>query len=175
MGKEQSVIHSLHFHRIILDEAHSIKTRSTMTAKACFALKTDYRWCLTGTPLQNRIGEFFSLIRFLNVKPFSSYLCKQCPCSTMEWSMDEERRCSQCNHSGMQHVSVFNQELLNPIQKYGNMGPGREAFQKLRLMTERIMLRRLKKDHTNSMELPVKEIQIDRQFFGEEENDFANS
>jgi len=173
--KEQSVIHSLHFHRIILDEAHSIKTRSTMTAKACFALKTDYRWCLTGTPLQNRIGEFFSLIRFLNVKPFSSYLCKQCPCSTMEWSMDEERRCSQCNHSGMQHVSVFNQELLNPIQKYGNMGPGREAFQKLRLMTERIMLRRLKKDHTNSMELPVKEIQIDRQFFGEEENDFANS
>lgn len=173
--KEQSLIHAIHFHRIILDEAHSIKTRSTMTAKACFALKTDYRWCLTGTPLQNRIGEFFSLIRFLNIRPFSNYLCKQCPCKTMEWSMDEDKRCSQCNHAGMQHVSVFNQELLNPIQKYGNFGPGREAFAKLRLMTERIMLRRLKKDHTNAMELPVKEIYVDRQFFGEEENDFANS
>lgn len=42
-------------------------------------------------------------------------------------------------------------------------------------MTDKIMLRRLKKDHTDSMELPVKEIYVDRQFFGEAENDFANS
>lgn len=173
--KEDSVIHAIKFHRVILDEAHCIKTRSTMTAKACFALKTEYRWCLSGTPLQNRIGEFFSLIRFLNVRPFASYLCKQCPCSTLEWSMNEDSRCSHCKHAGMQHVSVFNQELLNPIQKFGNRGLGKEAFRKLRLMTDRIMLRRLKKDHTNAMELPVKEIYVDRQFFGEEENDFANS
>ncbi|KAL6875532.1 SNF2 family N-terminal domain-containing protein [Trichoderma longibrachiatum] len=173
--KEKSVIHAITFHRAILDEAHCIKTRTTMTAKACFALKTEYRWCLSGTPLQNRIGELFSLVRFLNIKPFASYLCKQCTCSTLEWSMDENSRCSDCGHAGMQHVSVFNQELLNPIQKFGNLGPGREAFQKLRLMTDRIMLRRLKKDHTNSMELPVKEVHVDRQFFGEEENDFANS
>ncbi|KAK0760360.1 hypothetical protein N5P37_007444 [Trichoderma harzianum] len=173
--KEKSVIHAITFHRAILDEAHCIKTRTTMTAKACFALKTVYRWCLSGTPLQNRIGELFSLVRFLNITPFASYLCKQCPCSTLEWSMDENSRCSDCGHAGMQHVSVFNQELLNPIQKFGNLGPGREAFKKLRLMTDRIMLRRLKKDHTNSMELPVKEVHVDRQFFGEEENDFANS
>ncbi|KHN95617.1 DNA repair protein RAD16 [Metarhizium album ARSEF 1941] len=173
--KEKSVIHSIHFHRAILDEAHSIKTRTTMTAKACFALQTTYRWCLTGTPLQNRIGEFFSLVRFLNVRPFALYLCKQCPCSTPEWAMNDDSRCSHCNHAGMQHVSVFNQELLNPIQKFGNLGPGREAFRKLRLMTKRIMLRRLKKDHTDSMELPVKEVYVERQFFGEEENDFANS
>ncbi|KAM3458923.1 hypothetical protein MY3296_000070 [Beauveria thailandica] len=173
--KEESVIHAINFHRIILDEAHCIKTRTTMTAKACFALKTNYRWCLTGTPLQNRIGEFFSLIRFLNIKPFASYLCKQCPCSTLEWSMDVDHRCKSCGHGGMQHVSVFNQELLNPIQKFGNFGPGRGAFRKLRLMTKRIMLRRLKKDHTNAMELPVKEIFVNRQFFGEEENDFAGS
>lgn len=173
--KEESVIHAIHFHRIILDEAHCIKTRTTMTAKACFALKTTYRWCLTGTPLQNRIGELFSLIRFLNIKPFASYLCKQCPCSTSEWDMDEDHRCKNCSHGGMQHVSVFNQELLNPIQKYGNFGPGSVAFRKLRLMTNRIMLRRLKKDHTNAMELPVKEVFVNRQFFGEEENDFAGS
>jgi DNA repair protein RAD16 len=170
------------------------QTRTTMTAKACFALETDYRWCLTGTPLQNRIGEFFSLLRFLNVRPFASYLCKSCPCETLEWNMNEDSRCKQCkphspiclcvrviltvvlgDHSSLQHVSVFNQELLNPIQKYGNLGPGRKAFENLRLLTDRIMLRRLKKDHTNSMELPVKEIYVDRQFFGEEENDFANS
>lgn len=37
------------------------------------------------------------------------------------------------------------------------------------------MLRRLKKDHTDSMELPVKELRVSRQFFGEEERDFASS
>jgi DNA repair protein RAD16 len=173
--KEKSIIHQTDFHRVILDEAHCIKTRTTMTAKACFALKVTYRWCLSGTPLQNRIGEFFSLIRFLNIRPFSCYLCKQCPCSTLEWQMDEDNHCTGCGHGGMQHVSVFNQELLNPIQKFGNRGQGAEAFKKLRIMTDRIMLRRLKKDHTDSMELPVKEINVERQFFGEEENDFANS
>ncbi|KAK3308053.1 SNF2 family N-terminal domain-containing protein [Chaetomium strumarium] len=173
--KEKSIIHQTEFHRVILDEAHCIKTRTTMTAKACFALKVTYRWCLSGTPLQNRIGEFFSLIRFLNIRPFSCYLCKHCPCTQVEWQMDEDSRCTSCKHSSMQHVSVFNQELLNPIQKFGNYGRGREAFQKLRVLTDRIMLRRLKKDHTDSMELPVKEINVERQFFGEEENDFANS
>ncbi|KAI1632818.1 DNA repair protein RAD16 [Biscogniauxia mediterranea] len=173
--KEKSAIHQIKFHRVILDEAHCIKTRTTMTAKACFALQVEYRWCLTGTPLQNRIGELFSLIRFLNIAPFASYFCKQCPCSSLEWDMNDDGKCVHCNHFSMRHVSVFNQELLNPIQKYGNRGKGKEAFQKLRLMTERIMLRRLKKNHTDSMELPVKEIHVDRQFFGEEENDFANS
>jgi DNA repair protein RAD16 len=173
--KEKSIIHQADFHRVILDEAHCIKTRTTMTAKACFALKVTYRWCLSGTPLQNRIGEFFSLIRFLNVRPFACYLCKDCPCSTLEWTMDEDNRCTGCKHGGMRHISVFNQELLNPIQKFGNRGSGADAFRNLRTLTDRIMLRRLKKDHTDSMELPVKEINVERQFFGEEENDFANS
>ncbi|KAH7033440.1 SNF2 family N-terminal domain-containing protein [Microdochium trichocladiopsis] len=175
MVKERSAVHQIMFHRVILDEAHCIKTRTTMTAKACFALKVEYRWCLTGTPLQNRIGEFFSLIRFLNMRPFAEYFCKQCPCAQLEWSMGDDGKCTHCQHHSMGHVSVFNQELLNPIQKYGNRGEGNVAFQKLRLMTNRIMLRRLKKDHTDSMELPVKEIYVDRQFFGEVENDFANS
>lgn len=173
--KEKSIIHQINFHRVILDEAHCIKTRTTMTARACFALNVTYRWCLTGTPLQNRIGEFFSLIRFLEITPYASYFCKDCPCSTLEWSMADDSRCEHCKHGSLRHVSVFNQELLNPIQKFGNTGAGQDAFRKLRLLTNRIMLRRLKKDHTNVMELPVKEIYVDRQFFGEEENDFAGS
>lgn len=173
--KEKSVIHQIQFHRVILDEAHNIKQRTTGCAKACFALKADHKWCLSGTPLQNRIGEFLSLVRFLDIKPFACYFCKQCPCSTLNWEMNDDNRCAGCNHSGMQHVSVFNQELLNPIQRYGNKGPGAEAFKKLRILTDRFMLRRVKRDHSSSMELPAKEIYVDRQFFGEEENDFAGS
>lgn len=175
MNFKPSPIHQIQFHRVILDEAHNIKQRTTGVAKACFALKADHKWCLSGTPLQNRIGEFFSLVRFLNIEPFSSYMCKQCPCTKLEWSMDDNNRCKGCKHSGMQHVSVFNQELLNPIQKYGNKGPGKFAFEKLRLLTDRFMLRRVKRDHSSAMELPAKEIVVDRQFFGEVENDFAGS
>ncbi|KAH8598328.1 SNF2 family N-terminal domain-containing protein [Bisporella sp. PMI_857] len=175
LHKEKSVIHQIHFHRVILDEAHNIKQRTTGSAKACFALKADHKWCLSGTPLQNRIGEFFSLVRFLDIRPFACYFCKQCDCSELNWDMNADNRCTGCNHSGMQHVSVFNQELLNPIQKFGNSGPGKEAFRKLRILTDRFMLRRVKRDHSSAMELPAKEIYVDRQFFGEEENDFAGS
>ncbi|KAI0112636.1 SNF2 family N-terminal domain-containing protein [Hypoxylon sp. NC0597] len=173
--KEKSAIHQIKFHRVILDEAHCIKSRQTMTAKACFALNTEYRWCLSGTPLQNRIGELFSLVRFLKITPFASYLCKKCKCSDLEWLAGDDHMCTQCGHSMMQHVSLFNQELLTPITHYGNRDQGKVAFDKLHLLNSRIMLRREKKDYTSSMDLPVKEIYVDRQFFGEEENDFASS
>ncbi|CAJ2505977.1 Uu.00g001070.m01.CDS01 [Anthostomella pinea] len=75
-------------------------------------------------------------------------------CFSLEWSINHEGHDKHCNHYSMGHVSVFSQELLNPIQKYGNSGAGRKTFKKLRLLTNRIMLRRLKKDHTDSMELP---------------------
>jgi DNA repair protein RAD16 len=91
--KTDSIIHKIDFHRVILDEAHGIKTRNTSTAKACFALKGEYRWCLTGTPLQNVIGEYFSLIQFLRVRPFSSYLCRNCPCVLQNWAMNEDKVC----------------------------------------------------------------------------------
>lgn len=53
------------FPSVVLDEAHNIKERSTNAAKAAFALNAKYKWCLSGTPLQNRVGELYSLVRFL--------------------------------------------------------------------------------------------------------------
>ncbi|KAI9814728.1 MAG: DNA repair protein rad16 [Pycnora praestabilis] len=173
--KSDSVIHGLHFHRLILDEAHNIKTRTTATAKACFSLKADFKWCLSGTPVQNRIGEFFSLLRFLEVKPFACYLCKVCQCAELHWSQDASKRCTHCMHRGFDHVSIFNQEILNPITQAEDDSLRRQALDKLRLITDRIMLRRVKKDHTASMELPPKEVIIHNEFFGEIERDFSSS
>lgn len=150
--KEASAIHALHFHRLILDEAHNIKARTSGCAKACFALKGSYKWCLSGTPVQNRIGEFFSLLRFLEVSPFANYFCKTCSCSSLHWSVDKQYRCTECGHRSLEHVSVFNQEILNPIVSLENDDLLRkEAFGKLRALTDRIMLRRMKRDHTASM------------------------
>ncbi|KAF2488605.1 hypothetical protein BU16DRAFT_545266 [Lophium mytilinum] len=172
--KESSPLHAIKYHRLILDEAHSIKQRTTGVAKACFALKATYKWCLSGTPVQNRIGEFFSLLRFLEVRPFADYFCRSCDCEALHWSLDDDHLCVVCNHGGSEHVSVFNQELLNPIT--GDDADLRdEAMDKLHLITSRIMLRRMKSDNTSSMELPPKEVVIHNEFFCDIERDFSSS
>ncbi|KAI5293682.1 DNA repair protein rad16 [Ascosphaera acerosa] len=170
-----SPIHAIEYHRLILDEAHNIKQRTTSVARACFALKARHKWCLSGTPVQNRIGEFFSLLRFLDVQPFACYLCKNCNCQTLQWSQDSHKRCTQCHHSGFSHVSLFNQEILNPLTHAEEISGRGAALAKLRLLTDRIMLRRVKQDHTQSMELPPKKIVLNQQFFGEIERDFSTS
>lgn len=172
--KEKSPIHTVKFHRLILDEAHSIKSRTTGVAKACFALKGEYKWCLSGTPVQNKIGEFFSLLRFLEVRPFADYFCERCECAQLHWSIGDDYMCKDCKHSAAEHRSVFNEELLNPITG-DSMELRSEAMSKLHEITSRVMLRRMKKDHTSSMELPPKEIVIHNEFFGEIERDFSSS
>lgn len=59
------------WHRVILDEAHSIKNRATGYFRACAALTARHRWCLTGTPIQNSLEDVFSLLSFLQYEPWS--------------------------------------------------------------------------------------------------------
>lgn len=55
--------------RIVLDEAHTIKDRTTLTAKAACNLEAQRRWAVTGTPIQNKLAEIYSLFVFLRVEP----------------------------------------------------------------------------------------------------------
>lgn len=64
---------SLNFFRVILDEAHHIKNRSSKTAKACYEITAEHRWVLTGTPIVNRLEDLFSLVRFLRVEPWNNF------------------------------------------------------------------------------------------------------
>ena len=61
---------AVNWYRTMLDEAHTIKNRNAKMTKACYEISSHYRWCLTGTPMQNNIDELQSLIRFLRIQPY---------------------------------------------------------------------------------------------------------
>jgi SNF2 family DNA or RNA helicase len=54
------------FDYVILDEAQSIKNATSQAAKACRLLGARQRLALTGTPVENHIGELWSIFEFLN-------------------------------------------------------------------------------------------------------------
>ncbi|KAH9324867.1 hypothetical protein KI387_005045 [Taxus chinensis] len=72
-SQEESVLHAVHWFRVVLDEAHTIKSSKCRTSQAVFALVADCRWCLTGTPIQNRLEDAYSLLHFLRVEPWSNW------------------------------------------------------------------------------------------------------
>ncbi|EGR44467.1 uncharacterized protein TRIREDRAFT_52539 [Trichoderma reesei QM6a] len=69
-GDDQMGCFGFHWWRLILDEAHTIKNRNAKATKACYALRSEYRWCLSGTPMQNNLEELQSLVRFLRIRPY---------------------------------------------------------------------------------------------------------
>ena len=57
---------NIRFDYCILDEAQAVKNASTLSAKAVRLLKADHRLALSGTPVENHLGELWSLFEFLN-------------------------------------------------------------------------------------------------------------
>ncbi|MBK1883181.1 DEAD/DEAH box helicase [Luteolibacter pohnpeiensis] len=53
------------FHLVVLDEAQHIKNPRSKVAQAACKLDSSHRLCLSGTPVENHLGEFWSLMKFL--------------------------------------------------------------------------------------------------------------
>lgn len=122
------------FRRVILDEAQMIKNKMTSASLSCAALRSKYRWCLSGTPMQNNIDELFPLIRFLQIKPY---------CNWGNFAVDISRPMKSKN-----------------VDRYDDYDKER-AFTKVRVLLKAILLRREKTstiDGKPILTLPKKDI-----------------
>ena len=65
LTRDHEILTQQEWHAVILDEAQSIKNPNADTTRQALRLKARQRLCLSGTPLQNHLGELWSLFDFL--------------------------------------------------------------------------------------------------------------
>jgi superfamily II DNA or RNA helicase len=65
LARDHTVLTAQEWHVVILDEAQTIKNPNAETTRQALRLKARQRLCLSGTPLQNHLGELWSLFDFL--------------------------------------------------------------------------------------------------------------
>ncbi|ATA61563.1 SNF2 family helicase [Geobacillus stearothermophilus] len=63
---DQDDLKQIHWHAICLDEAQNIKNAQTKQARAIRRLSGKHKIALSGTPVENRLGELWSIFHFLN-------------------------------------------------------------------------------------------------------------
>lgn len=64
---DQGILRSVAWHTLVVDEAQNIKNSATQQAQAIRSLQGRHRVALTGTPIENRLAELWSVIDFVNV------------------------------------------------------------------------------------------------------------
>ncbi|CAL4066413.1 unnamed protein product, partial [Meganyctiphanes norvegica] len=72
--EKQGKLFQIGWTRIILDEAHNIRNHKSQTAQGVCLLRGGRRWIVTGTPVQNKAMDMYSLLRFLRMNPFDEYV-----------------------------------------------------------------------------------------------------
>jgi superfamily II DNA or RNA helicase len=63
--RDQDFYQEQAFYYVVLDEAQAIKNAKSKTSQAIFQLQAQHRLCLTGTPMENHLGEIWSMYHFL--------------------------------------------------------------------------------------------------------------
>ncbi len=85
------ILKCIKFLRIILDEAHFIKNAKSKSFGSIHSLSSRFKWCLTGSPINNELDDLYSLVRWLRFQPY---------CNKAYWDQyihQEEHRNKLCN------------------------------------------------------------------------------
>ena len=65
LRRDISLYHDMRFSHQIIDEAQFIKNQNTGVAKAVKTVKADVKYALTGTPIENRLSELWSIFDYI--------------------------------------------------------------------------------------------------------------
>ena len=65
LPRDAEILQPVDWHMVVLDEAQAIKNPSTKATQLVCELKAKHRLCLTGTPIENHLGEAWSHFAFL--------------------------------------------------------------------------------------------------------------
>jgi superfamily II DNA or RNA helicase len=65
LARDKDILLRHQFHLLILDEAQYIKNAKNLATQIALQLKAKHRLCMTGTPMENHLGELWSLCHFL--------------------------------------------------------------------------------------------------------------
>jgi SNF2 family DNA or RNA helicase len=131
------------WYRVILDEAQAIKNKATKAAIGASFIQSEYRWCMSGTPMQNNVTELYSLIHFLRIKPYNE---------SEKFSRDFTRPLKSTDNRAKEKAMRQLQALL-------------KAILLRRTKTSKI-------DGNPILQLPPKTTQEQRAVFSEDERDF---
>ena len=69
IAKSETFLQTVNWFRIVLDEVHEIKNRSSKVSKALMAFTSRLRWGLSGTPVHNNKEQLVNLFRFVKGLP----------------------------------------------------------------------------------------------------------
>lgn len=97
--KEKGPLFMVKWERIILDEAHMVRNHKSQMALGVCELVGKHRWCLTGTPIQNKELDLYALLKFLQCSPFDDLTV---------WKKWVDNK----NAAGMQRLSTMMKSLM---------------------------------------------------------------
>ncbi|XP_034249366.1 transcription termination factor 2 [Thrips palmi] len=97
--KDKGPLFMVKWERIILDEAHMVRNHKSQMALGVCELMGKHRWCLTGTPVQNKQLDLYALLKFLQCSPFDDLVV---------W----KRWVDNKNAAGMQRLNTMMKSLM---------------------------------------------------------------
>jgi SNF2 family DNA or RNA helicase len=93
-------LHRIRWHRVVLDESQAIKNHQSLTSMACRTLEAKHYWAMSGTPILNRVDEFYSTFKFLR-EP-----------NTGSLKLFRQNFCSPSDPNGLEKLDVFLRKFM---------------------------------------------------------------
>jgi SNF2 family DNA or RNA helicase len=138
--ENKNLLTKIQWNRLIFDEAHHLRNKKTERYKSCEKIKSEIRWLISGTPIQNKRSDLYNLLRIVgvgsvnrdNVKEIASkyilrrtkvevginlppVIKKECQ---VEWDNIQEKMLSEELHSFLPNqTNVFRSDKTNFTSK----------------------------------------------------------